>query len=161
MALYFAVGLSGFAGSEPGWLSQNLNHFWTQIVWKIFVKSWEENPIHKLWVTKMNFYYSHLVKCKIDQQVKHLLFHVILSLHWWFKKKVSMWWFLLSLKPIYFYYEREEKDEKRWVSWSSHIFKKWSKTFSFLKSFACYSITHYVGRSVHLLVCPLVGWSIH
>ena len=23
VALYFAVGLSGFAGSEPGWLSQN------------------------------------------------------------------------------------------------------------------------------------------
>ena len=23
VALYFVVGLSGFAGSEPGWLSQN------------------------------------------------------------------------------------------------------------------------------------------
>ena len=74
-------------------------------------------------------------------------------------EKVGMWWFLLSWKPIYFYYERDEKLPLKDDS------EEMEQNVQFFKSFAHYSITHYVGRSVYLFVCLSVGpsicWSLH
>ena len=65
----------------------------------------------------------------------------------------------LCFHEIYFYYERDEKLTLKDGG------EEMEQDVQFFKSFAHYSITHYVGRSVYLFVCLSVGpsicWSLH
>ena len=65
----------------------------------------------------------------------------------------------MTCDDFYSYYERDEKLPLKDDS------EEMEQNVQFFKSFAHYSITHYVGRSVYLFVCLSVGpsicWSLH
>ena len=86
LALYFAAGLSGFAGSEPGWLSQNWNHVLNSNGLRDSCKIIRRK--HKLRETTI------VISSNVNLSTSK-------ASHFF------MWWFLLSLSPIYFYHERD------------------------------------------------------
>jgi len=71
VALYFAFGLSVFAGSEPGWLSSKLKLcFELKWIGRFSQNHSKENLIHKFRVTQSP-------RQHLDQQVKQLIFFYV------------------------------------------------------------------------------------
>ena len=156
MALFFAVGLSVFAGSEPGWLSQN---------WNYVLNSNGLEDSRKIIVMKTQF--TSQVWLKWASTI------VTLSNVYWSTSKATHIFYVNAsnidgIKRWHVMIFAFFKTDLLWESlWGNYHWKMTVlEAHKFLKngakcSFARYFITHYVRRSVHLLVSPSVGPSIH